>query len=146
MPRIQVRKRYVQISEFERRRVVRLKETGWSYRLIARHLSRSGAAIRRGSKEWVNDGRTQRQEGSSRLRETTECEDRFRAELTIPDASLSLIVRATSASVTAKTIQRRLKERGLKSRHPLRPLPLTSVQRQAGVRWCQPHSLSNVTD
>ena len=66
MPRIQVRVQYAQILEFERRHVIGLKEAGWSYRRIARHLSRSGATIRQCWQEWVNHGRTQRQEGSSR--------------------------------------------------------------------------------
>ncbi|KFM59159.1 hypothetical protein X975_17642, partial [Stegodyphus mimosarum] len=104
------------MSEFERGgHVVGLKEVGWSYRQIARHLSRSDATIRRCWQECVNHGRTQHQEGSGRPRETTEREDQaiVRAALTAPDASLSSIVRATSASVTARTIHRRLTERGL---------------------------------
>ncbi|KFM74115.1 hypothetical protein X975_08501, partial [Stegodyphus mimosarum] len=106
MPGIQVRKRYAQMSEFERGRVVGRKEAGWSYWRISRHLSRSDATIRRCWQEWVNRGRTQRQEGSGRSRETAEREERaiVRAAHTAPDALLSSIVRATSPSVTASTI------------------------------------------
>ncbi|KFM71407.1 Transposable element Tcb2 transposase, partial [Stegodyphus mimosarum] len=123
-------------------------KANWPYRRIARHLSRSDATIRRCWQEWVNHGSTQCQEGSGRPRETTEREDRaiVRAALTAPDASLSSIVRATSASVTARTIYRWLTERGLRSRRPLRRLPLTSVQRQARFQWCRAHSHWNVTD
>ncbi|KFM67649.1 hypothetical protein X975_03945, partial [Stegodyphus mimosarum] len=69
--------------------------------------------LRRCWQKWVNHGRTQCQEGSGRPRETTGREDRaiVRAALTAPDASLSSIVRATSASAT---IHRRLTERGLR--------------------------------
>ena len=104
MPRIQVRERYVQISEFERHHVVELKEAGWSYLRIAQQLSRRGATIRRCWQEWVNHGSTQRQEGSSRPRETTENEDRaiIRVALTTPDASLSSIVHATNAYENVK--------------------------------------------
>lgn len=148
MPRIQVREQYAQMSAFERGRVVGLKEAGWSNRRIARHLDRSDATIRRCWQEWVNHGRTQRQEGSGRPRETTEREDRsiVRAALRAPDSSLSSILRATGASVTARTINRRLRERGLRSRRPLRRLPLTSVHRQARLQWCRAHSTWNVTD
>ncbi|KFM74451.1 Transposable element Tcb2 transposase, partial [Stegodyphus mimosarum] len=123
-------------------------EAGWPYWRIARHLSRSDATIKRCWQEWVNHGRTQCQEGSGRLRETTEREDRamVRVALTAPDASLSSIVRATSASVTARTIHRRLTERGLRSPRPLRRLSLTSVQRQARLQWYRAHSHGDVTE
>ncbi|KFM65698.1 Transposable element Tcb2 transposase, partial [Stegodyphus mimosarum] len=90
----------------------------------------------------------QRQEGSGRPRKTTEREDRaiVRAALTAPDASLSSIVRATSASVTSRTIHRRLTERRLTSRRTLYRLPLTSVQRQARLQWYRVYSHWNVTD
>ncbi|KFM62726.1 Transposable element Tc1 transposase, partial [Stegodyphus mimosarum] len=138
--------RYEQMSEFERGRIVGLKEVGWSYRRIARYLSRSDATIRRCWQEWVNCGRIQRQERSGR--ETTEGEDRaiVRAALTAPDASLSSIVRANSAPMTTRTIHRRLTEKGLRSQRPLRQLPLTSVQRQARLQWCRAHSRWNFTD
>ena len=84
----------------------------------------------------MNHGRTQRQEESGRPREKTEREDRatVRVALTGIDALLSSIVRATSASVTARTIHIRFTERGLKSRCPLRGLPLTSVIHQARLQ------------
>ncbi|KFM68757.1 hypothetical protein X975_19676, partial [Stegodyphus mimosarum] len=56
------------MSECERGCAVGLTEAGWSYWRIARHLSRSDATIRRCWQEWVNHGRTQRHEGSSRPR------------------------------------------------------------------------------
>ena len=75
-------------------------------------------------------GHTQCQEGSGSLRETTELEVGaiVRKALTAPDASLSSIVCATSASVTTRTIHRQLTETELRSQRPLRRLPLTSVQ------------------
>ena len=96
----------------------------------------------------MNHGRTQRQEGSGRPRETTEREDQaiVRAVLTVPDASLLSIVRATSASVTARTIHRQLTERGLRSQLPLHRLPLMSVQRQACLQWSPAHLHCNVSD
>lgn len=148
MPRRQVREQYAQMSAFERGRMVGLKEAGWSNRRIARHLDRSDATIRRCWQEWVNHGRTQRREGSGRPRATTEREDRslVRAALTDPDASLSSIQRATGASVSTRTINRRLRDRGLRSRRPLRRLPLTSVQRQARLQWCRTRSTWNISD
>ncbi|UYV72486.1 hypothetical protein LAZ67_9003354 [Cordylochernes scorpioides] len=47
MPRRKMCAHYEHMSEFERGRSIGLKEAGWSNRLIARHLCRSDAAIRR---------------------------------------------------------------------------------------------------
>ena len=96
----------------------------------------------------MNHSRKQCQEGSSRPRETAEREDRaiLRAAITTPDASLSSIVPANSASVITRTIHRRLTERRLRSWRPLRRIPLNSVQRQTRLRWCQTHSHWNVID
>ncbi|GFU16361.1 hypothetical protein TNCV_4988961 [Trichonephila clavipes] len=38
---------YEQLSEFERSRIIGLKESGWANRRIAHHMGRSVAAIRR---------------------------------------------------------------------------------------------------
>ncbi|UYV60255.1 hypothetical protein LAZ67_1000568 [Cordylochernes scorpioides] len=47
MPLLKIRAHYEHMPEFERVRDIGLKEAGWSNRLIARHLCRSDAAIRR---------------------------------------------------------------------------------------------------
>ena len=113
MPHIQVREWCAQMSEFEKDHVVGLKEADWSHRQIARHLSKSDATIRWCWQEWVNHGLTQCLKESSKPRETTGREDRatVRVALTAPDASLSSIVHATSASVITRTIHRWLTER-----------------------------------
>ena len=145
MPHMYVCKRCVQMSEFERCCIVRLKEAGWSYRQITQYLNRSNAIIRWYWQEWINYSRTLHQEGNSRPREMSECEHRaiVRAALTAPDTLLS---GASSVSVTSKTIHRRFIERVLRSRRPLYRLPLTSVQHQACLQWCRAHLHWNVTD
>ncbi|GFY26049.1 HTH_Tnp_Tc3_2 domain-containing protein [Trichonephila clavipes] len=48
-----IRAHYEQLSEFERGRLIGLKEAGWANRRITRHMSRSNAAIRRCWQEWL---------------------------------------------------------------------------------------------
>ncbi|GFV02843.1 hypothetical protein TNCV_3609721 [Trichonephila clavipes] len=43
MPRRRIRGHYEQLSEFERDRIIGLKETSWENQRIARHMSRSDA-------------------------------------------------------------------------------------------------------
>ncbi|GFX65448.1 transposable element Tc1 transposase [Trichonephila clavipes] len=54
MPRRRIRAQYEQLSEFERDRIIELKEGGWTNRRITRHMNRSDAAIRRCWQEWVD--------------------------------------------------------------------------------------------
>ncbi|GFV46747.1 uncharacterized protein TNCV_1882061 [Trichonephila clavipes] len=52
-----IRAHYEQLSEFERCRIIELKEAGWANQRIARHMDRSDAAIRRCWQEWVENDR-----------------------------------------------------------------------------------------
>ncbi|UYV73539.1 Transposase [Cordylochernes scorpioides] len=131
--------------EFETGRAIGLKEAGWSNRLIARHLCRSDAVIRRCWQKWVNNGSMQRQDGSGRPRATTEREDRAMARMAVAalESTLSTIQRVTGTQVSKMTINRRLRERNLRARRPLRCLPLTPVHLQVRLQWCRERSTWN---
>ncbi|UYV71394.1 hypothetical protein LAZ67_8002960 [Cordylochernes scorpioides] len=148
MPRRKIRAHYEQMSEFETGRAIGLKEAGWSNRLIARHLCRSDAAIRRCWQKWVNNGSMQRQDGSGRPRATTEREDRaiVRMAVAARESTLSTNQRVTGTQVSKMTINRRLRERNLRARRPLRCLPLTPVHRQVRLQWCRERSTWNCAD
>ncbi|GFW83278.1 transposable element Tc1 transposase [Trichonephila clavipes] len=60
MPRRGIRAYYEQLSEFERGRIIELKEAGWENWRITLRMGRSGVAIRRCSQEWVENGKFQR--------------------------------------------------------------------------------------
>ncbi|UYV68360.1 hypothetical protein LAZ67_5004062 [Cordylochernes scorpioides] len=104
--------------KFERGRAIGLKEDDWLNRLIARHLCRSEAAIRRCWGEWVNNGSMQRQDGSGRPRDSSEREDRaiVITAVAAPDSMLSTIQPVTGTQVSKMTINRRLRERNLRAR------------------------------
>ncbi|UYV72285.1 K02A2.6-like, partial [Cordylochernes scorpioides] len=145
MPRRKIRAHCEHMSEFETGRAIGLKEAGWSNRLIARHLCRNDAAIRRYWQKWVNNGSMQRQDGGGRPRATTEREDRaiVRMAVAAPESTLSTIQRVTGTQVSKMTINRRLRERNLRARRPLRCLPLTPVHRQVRLQWCRERSTWN---
>ncbi|UYV62778.1 hypothetical protein LAZ67_2001908 [Cordylochernes scorpioides] len=148
IPRRKIRAHYEHMSKFETGRAIGLKEAGWSNRLIARHLCRSDAAIRRCLQKWFNNGSMQRQDGSGRPRATTEREDKtiVRMAVAAPESLLSTIQRVTGTQVFEMTINRRLRERNLRFRRPLRCLPLTPVHRQVRLQWCRERSTWNCAD
>ncbi|GFV71876.1 hypothetical protein TNCV_2458111 [Trichonephila clavipes] len=90
MPLRRNRRQYEQLTDFDRGRIIGLREAGWSNRRIGRHL---GRAIYCSVLATITEGRVYRRGGAIKIR-------------------------------------RRLTEVGLRSRRPLRHLPLTPHHRQ----------------
>ncbi|GFX83651.1 HTH_Tnp_Tc3_2 domain-containing protein [Trichonephila clavipes] len=133
MPCCRIRAHYEQLSEFEKSRIIGLKEAVWANRTIAYHMGRSDTAIRRCLQDWVDSGRFQCRDGSGRPRATADREDRLivRSAVTKPDSSLSAIRHATRTRMSTMTIHRRLIERS--SSRPLQELPFTPAHCSAVV-------------
>ncbi|GFU19140.1 HTH_Tnp_Tc3_2 domain-containing protein [Trichonephila clavipes] len=89
MPHRGVRAHYEQLSEFERNRIIELKEGGRANRRITRYMNRSDAVIRRCWQEWVENCRFQRHDGSGRPRVSADREDKLivRSAVTASDSS-----------------------------------------------------------
>ncbi|GFU59679.1 HTH_Tnp_Tc3_2 domain-containing protein [Trichonephila clavipes] len=102
--------------------------------------------------QWITEGRVYRRGGSGRPRNTNDCEDRaIRGVATsAPTTSLASIQRHLPPSrhpvPSRETIRRRLTEVGLRSRRPLRRLPLTPHHRQCRLDFCRPRATWSVTD
>lgn len=152
MPLRRNRRQYEQLTEFERGRIVGLREAGWSNRRIGRHLGRSDMVVARCWQQWITEGRVYRRGGSGRPRNTNEREDRAirRAATSAPTTSLASIRRHLPPSrhpvVSRETIRRRLADAGIRSRRPLRRLPLTPHHRQCRLDFCRPRASWSVTD
>ncbi|GFS56330.1 transposable element Tcb1 transposase [Trichonephila clavipes] len=114
MPLRRNRRQYEQLTDFDRGRIIGLREAGWSNRRIGRHLGRSDMVVARCSQQWITEGRVYRRGGHP-----------------VP---------------SRETIRRRLTEVGLRSRRPLRRLPLTPHYRQCRLDSCRPRATWSVTD
>ncbi|GFT81129.1 HTH_Tnp_Tc3_2 domain-containing protein [Trichonephila clavipes] len=101
---------------------------------------------------WITEGRVYRRGGSGRPRNTNDREDRAirRVATSAPTTSLASIQRHLPPSrhpvPSRETIRRRLTEVGLRSRRPLRRLPLTPHHRQCRLDFCRPRATWSVTD
>ncbi|GFV39757.1 transposable element Tcb2 transposase [Trichonephila clavipes] len=99
-----------------------------------------------------SEGRVYRRRGSGRPRNTNDREDRAirRVATSAPTTSLASIQRHLPPSrhpvPSRETIRRRLTEVGLRSRRPLRRLPLTPHHRQCRLDFCRPRATWSVTD
>ncbi|GFU99717.1 transposable element Tcb2 transposase [Trichonephila clavipes] len=103
MPLRRNRRQYEQLTDFDRGRIIGLREAGWSNRRIGRHLGRSDMVVARCWQQWITEGRVYRRGG-------------------------------------------RLTEVGLRSRRPLRRLPLTPHHRAVSTGFCRPRAAWSVTD
>ncbi|GFT08290.1 HTH_Tnp_Tc3_2 domain-containing protein [Trichonephila clavipes] len=141
-----------QLTDFDRGRIIGLREAGWSNRRIGRHLGRSDMVVARCWQQWITEGRVYRRGGSGRPRNTNDREDRAirRVATSAPTTSLASIQRHLPPSrhpvPSRETIRRRLTEVGLRSRRPLRRLPLTPHYRQCRLDFCRPRATWSVTD
>ncbi|GFY30495.1 HTH_Tnp_Tc3_2 domain-containing protein [Trichonephila clavipes] len=115
MPLRRNRRQYEQLTDFDRGRIIGLREAG-------------------------------------RPRNTNDREDRAirRVATSAPTTSLASIQRHLPPSrhpvPSRETIRRRLTEVGLRSRRPLRRLPLTPHHRQCRLDFCRPRAAWSVTD
>ncbi|GFT19059.1 transposable element Tc1 transposase [Trichonephila clavipes] len=152
MPLRRNRRQYEQLTDFDRGRIIGLREAGWSNRRIGRHLGRSDMVVARCWQQWITEGRVYRRGGSGRPRNTNDREDRAirRVAPSAPTTSLASIQRHLPPSrhpvPSRETIRRRLTEVGLRSRRPLRRLPLTPHHRQCRLDFCRPRATWSVTD
>ncbi|GFX42856.1 HTH_Tnp_Tc3_2 domain-containing protein [Trichonephila clavipes] len=152
MPLRRNRRQYEQLTDFDRGRIIGLREAGWSNRRIGRHLGQSDMVVARCWQQWITEGRVYRRGGSGRPRNTNDHEDRAirRVATSAPTTSLASIQRHLPPSrhpvPSRETIRRRLTEVGLRSRRPLRRLPLTPHHRQCRLDFCRPRATWSVTD
>ncbi|GFX52446.1 transposable element Tcb1 transposase [Trichonephila clavipes] len=81
-------------------------------------------------------------------KKTTRREDRriVRQALVDPTVTRSTIRADVGVAIVLQTISRHLAEANLKSKRPLRVLPLTPEHRLLRLQWCQARSMWNVTD
>ncbi|GFU25816.1 uncharacterized protein TNCV_5103751 [Trichonephila clavipes] len=57
MPLRRNRRQYEQLTDFDRGRIIGLREAGWSNRRIGRHLGQSDMVVARCWQQWITEGR-----------------------------------------------------------------------------------------
>ncbi|GBN81563.1 hypothetical protein AVEN_58724-1 [Araneus ventricosus] len=104
------RNHYQQLIEFERGRVVGLREGGFSFHNIAESLGRNVSTVHDCWQQWPWKGTASRRSGSGRPRGTTEREDRRVRSMPVAHgtASAAEIRTAVGTTATQRTVTNRL--------------------------------------
>ncbi|GFX80473.1 HTH_Tnp_Tc3_2 domain-containing protein [Trichonephila clavipes] len=149
MPLRRNRRQYEQLTDFDRGRIISLREAGWSNRRIGRHLGRSDMVVARCWQQWITEGRVYRRGGSGRARNTNDREDRAirRVATSVPTTSLASIQRHLPPSrhpvPSRETIRRRLTEVG---EEPTSAKTMTHIIGSVDWIFCRPRATWSVTD
>ncbi|GFT95700.1 HTH_Tnp_Tc3_2 domain-containing protein [Trichonephila clavipes] len=129
------------------------EEAGWSNRRIGRHLGRSDMVVARCWQQWITEGRVYHRggvrtsPGTQMIARIVQSEEWPLRHQQRRPASIQRHLPPSRHPVSSReTIRRRLTEVGLRSRRPLRLLPLTPHHRQCRLDFCRPRATWSVTD
>ncbi|GBN15118.1 hypothetical protein AVEN_224731-1 [Araneus ventricosus] len=139
MPLRRRRNHYQHLTEFERGRVVGLREGGFSFRDIAERLGRIAFTVHDCWQQWSREGIVSRRLGSGQPRGNTEREDRRVRRMAVAHraASAAEIRAAVGTTGTQRTVTNRLLKGQLQARRPLACIPLTPNYCRLRREWCQ---------
>lgn len=143
MPRARRQANFHQLSEFDRGRIVGLREAGLSFREIATRTNRSLNTVVRCCQAWFQEGRTRRARGTGRRSRTTDREDRRLRILALRDRFTSTRAIADQwfaehgRPIGMRTVYRRIRSFGMLSCRPHLVLPLTPEHRRNRLQWCR---------
>ncbi|GBM54029.1 hypothetical protein AVEN_215401-1 [Araneus ventricosus] len=138
MPLRRRRSHYQQLTEFERGRVVGLREGGFSFRDIAERLARNVSTVHDCWQQWSREGTDSRRLGSERPRGNTEREDRRVRRMAVAHrtASAAEIRAAVGTTVIQRTVANRLHQGQLRARRPVACIPLIPNHCRLRREWC----------
>ncbi|GFY33120.1 transposable element Tcb1 transposase [Trichonephila clavipes] len=125
-----------------RGKIVAYRDYGLSFRKIGSRVGRNQTTVMRICDRWMQEGTTDRRGRSHLPQCTTSREDKQIVCMAVTDNSVTsraiaqYIESVTHHSVSARTVRRRLQQRGLSARRPLLGLPLTQNHRRLSRQWC----------
>ncbi|GBO38397.1 hypothetical protein AVEN_224615-1 [Araneus ventricosus] len=127
------------LTEFERGRVVELREGGFSFRDVAERLGRNVSTVHDCWQKYSREGTASRIPVSGRPRGTTEREDRRVRRMAVAHraASAAEIRAAVGTTVTQRIVTNRLLQRQLRARRPVACIPLTPNHCRLRCERCQ---------
>ncbi|KFM57473.1 Transposable element Tcb1 transposase, partial [Stegodyphus mimosarum] len=127
--------------------VIGLRRAGWSLRQITADTHMDASTVHRLWRTWLEQGNVVRRRGAGVARVTSARVDRRirRQAVAVSQVPCTAILQHVQDTldvlVSTRTISRRLVERDLHSRRPLRRLPLIQQHRRQRLEWCRPGAM-----
>ncbi|GFX54099.1 transposable element Tc1 transposase [Trichonephila clavipes] len=145
MPSRRNKEKFQQLTEFERGRIIGLREGGFSYHAIGARVQRNSSTVMRAWKQWTYVHRTTRKTGCGRRKVTSARDDRHQIHIAVNDPTASSRQLAacwstvTGVLMSDSSIHRRLLHRGFCARMRLYRIPLTANHRRLRLQWAHEH-------
>ncbi|GFX39674.1 transposable element Tc1 transposase [Trichonephila clavipes] len=89
MPPRRNKEKFQQPTNFERGKIISLREGGFSYRAIGARVQRDSSTVMRIWKQWIDEYRTTRKTGSGRWKVTSVRDDRHLLRMTVNESTTS---------------------------------------------------------
>lgn len=141
MPPVRRRLNFFQLSQFERSRIVGLREFGMSFRPFDRLLHRNVFTVTRSWRAWLEERREQRARGSGRERQTTEREEQYLWPLVFGDRHISTRGVANAWYAASIPVNRDIihiqQNKSFRCYRPHWVLPLTVNHPCQRLEWCE---------
>ncbi|GBM58368.1 hypothetical protein AVEN_185479-1 [Araneus ventricosus] len=139
MPLRRRRSHYQQLTEFERGRVVGLREGGFSFRDIAERLDRNVPTVHDCWQQWSREGIASKRQGDGRPSGITAMEDRHVRRMVVAHrtACAAEIRAEVDTTVTQRTDTYRFIQGQLRTRRPVACIPLTPNHCRLQRERCQ---------
>ncbi|GFV55273.1 transposable element Tc1 transposase [Trichonephila clavipes] len=117
MPPRRKKEKLQQLTEFERRRIIGLRDGGFSYRAVGARVQRNSSTVMRVLKQWTDEHRTTKKTGSGRRKVTSACVDGHLLRMVVNGRTASSSwSTATGVLMVTSSIRRHLLHRGLRAR------------------------------
>ncbi|GFV54351.1 transposable element Tc1 transposase [Trichonephila clavipes] len=122
--------KFQQLTEFEWERIIGLREVRFSYRVIGARVQRNRSTVMRVLKQWTDEPRNTRKNGSGRRKGTSVRYDQHRLRMAVNDYTASTrqltarLLTATGVLLSASSIRRHLLHCRLHARVLLYRIPL----------------------
>ncbi|GFS81963.1 transposable element Tc1 transposase [Trichonephila clavipes] len=145
MPPRQNKEKFQQLTEFEREKVISLREGGFSFRATGARVQRNNSTMMRVWKQWINERRTTRKTSSGRRKVTSIRDDQHLLHRVVNDCTASsrqLAARwstGTGVLMSVSSIRRCLLHHGLRAMVPLYRTPLMANHRWLRLQWAHEH-------
>ncbi|GFX64377.1 transposable element Tc1 transposase [Trichonephila clavipes] len=139
MPPLRNKEKFQQLTQFERGKIISLREGGFSYRAIGTHVQRDSSTVMRVWKQWTYEHRTTRKTSNGRQKVTSVRDDRHLLRMAVNVGTASFRQFAARWSTATGLLMSDSAAPWIACKGAFIQDPLTTNHRWLHLQWAQEH-------